>query len=268
MNKEIFIAEYRDRVTCSVGKFRLSISETNVLYYYIQGEGRLIFFVNDKLLELHSGEVIFIKKGTLFGAIKKNPVRYTRLVSYFPSSLTDYLGKYDNKIAETVLFNGAKIFRPDRKTKEKLLDLAKGNSERSLRDGEAISVIVKELSLLSSSGSNKEEKAKPNTDLLSDIFVRINEDYKNLASATDLATALSYSPNYISEYFKKKMNMSLHEFLIFKKLSVAITKMSEGMNVTDAAYESGFSSTSHFIEIFKRHYYLTPKQFFKKIVEN
>ncbi len=266
MSRALFSVEYRDRVTNSVGKFKLTVAEDSMLYFYFGGEGRLFFFVNDRLLELLPGDVIFIKKGTLIASVKKNPVRYTRLVSYFPDSFLEYLSAVDSKLIRLNAIDSAAVFSLSGIYKDKLYTLLSDCINKPVHGTDAMALIIKELAILADSGFNDNIDHQA-ADLLSGILKRINEDYRELSSGADVARAMGYSQNYISEYFKNKLNISLHEFLKIKKLSVALTKMSEGSSVTDAAYESGFSSSSHFIEVFKSHYGLTPKHFLNQIRE-
>ncbi len=267
MNKDFFKTEYRDRITSSVGRFMLEVVQSSMIYYYIEGDGQLFFFIDDQFVELHRGDVIIVKKGTLFASIKKQSVRYARFISHFPNDFESFIGNYDEIMAKLLAFSGAKIFKTDSDAEKSLFKLAKDNSSNIKYGMEAIRIITEELLLISKLGYKEINSIGKSTDLLGSIFNMVNTDYQSISSAKDLAFSLGYSVNYISEYFKKRMNIGLHEFIVFIKLSQAVNMLNEGKSVTEAAYECGFSSTSHFIEVFKRRYSVTPKQFFKKIGE-
>ncbi len=81
-------------------------------------------------------------------------------------------------------------------------------------------------------------------------------------SEEEVASICSLSPNYFSRSFKNTVGKNFKDYINSIKLQnarnllVATTK-----NITEIAYDTGFSSTSHFISAFKKEFHLTPKQF-------
>ena len=68
---------------------------------------------------------------------------------------------------------------------------------------------------------------------------------------------------YLSRLFKTTFNSTIHEYIIFKRLSIAKRLLKNGKNVTEACHLSGFNDYSHFIRIFKNHFGISPGQFKK-----
>lgn len=88
--------------------------------------------------------------------------------------------------------------------------------------------------------------------------------YQNCASVTAKSAAeycnLSYS--YFSRSFKQIMNQSFTEYLNYIRISKAERLLSTTQkSISDISDEVGFSTTSYFIELFKKHKQKTPKQY-------
>jgi len=78
----------------------------------------------------------------------------------------------------------------------------------------------------------------------------------------EVAAICSLSPNYFSRTFKNTMGKNFKDYISSLKLQNARNILvTTNKNITEIAYDTGFSSTSHFISAFKKEFGLTPKQF-------
>lgn len=78
-----------------------------------------------------------------------------------------------------------------------------------------------------------------------------------------LADMLSRDKYYLSHKFKKETDTTIFHYLIMARISKAKQLLSEGMNVTETCYNSGFNDYSNFITTFKKITGYTPKKFQK-----
>lgn len=90
---------------------------------------------------------------------------------------------------------------------------------------------------------------------------------KNFATVTAAEAArhcgMSYS--YFSRIFKKYMKNSFNEYINFIRITEAKRLLvCTDMDVTSVAMETGFATSSYFIERFKKECGITPKQFRKR----
>ena len=90
---------------------------------------------------------------------------------------------------------------------------------------------------------------------------------KNYATVTAAETArhcgMSYS--YFSRVFKKYMKNSFNEYINFIRITEAKRMLvCTDMDITSVAMETGFATSSYFIERFRKECGVTPKQFRKK----
>jgi len=104
--------------------------------------------------------------------------------------------------------------------------------------------------------------------IISTILEYINENFKTV-SEMDVAEHFSISYSYFSRSFKQTMNMSFKEYINYLKINEAQRLLlTTGKSITDISLELGFSSSSHFINVFKKYKNCSPKQYKKNITKS
>ena len=92
----------------------------------------------------------------------------------------------------------------------------------------------------------------------------INEHFRQPISASDIAAAAGFSPNYLSRKFREAAGLGVHDYLVFIRLrNAAYELISTDDSVTDIALRSGFSDSNYFKDVFKRKYGMTPREYRK-----
>ncbi len=264
-----FLAQYRDSITSRAGKFSIGTNVFYEIYTYIYGEGPFFYFVNNRMYELHAGDIILLRPGVLSGSCKKKKARYVRFIVKIPEYMLEFLKDIDTNLYSflTAAELDVNIIRLPEPQMQKYLEIIEEikllidenkNSNRIL----VFSAVLRQLSFLFRAASDAQAiSQKPENELISLIVEKINKDYASLSSVAEIAESLNYSKNYISGYFKRHMNVGLHDFLVIKKLSVAAANLISGKSVTESANEAGFGSTAYFISVFKSHYGVTPRKY-------
>lgn len=80
-----------------------------------------------------------------------------------------------------------------------------------------------------------------------------------------IASALHYSPNYLSSVFKKETDESLNTYIIRLRIEAAKELLTNSaMKSTEIAMNTGFSSSSYFAFSFKKLEGLSPREYRKK----
>jgi len=101
------------------------------------------------------------------------------------------------------------------------------------------------------------------TNILSYINEHISEP--SLLKVDQLAKTFLLSPNYLSEYFRKKVHMSLREYIIKARLKlVEIRVLNSNYTLTEIADELGFTDVSHLSKTFKRYTGISIREFKKQ----
>ncbi len=79
-----------------------------------------------------------------------------------------------------------------------------------------------------------------------------------------LSKQLSLNKYYLCHIFKKETGTTIFNYLHLRRIATAKALLSEGKNVTEACYQSGFSDYSNFITSFKKTTGYTPKNYQKQ----
>jgi AraC-like DNA-binding protein len=100
--------------------------------------------------------------------------------------------------------------------------------------------------------------------LLGAVVSYVDTHLEEKISIEGLAKDLHISKTVISRICKRKLGVSLYQFVIQRRLLVAKNKILEGEEITKAWENTGFSDYSAFFRAFKQHYGLSPKEFQKQ----
>ena len=85
-------------------------------------------------------------------------------------------------------------------------------------------------------------------------YINENLDKTELLKVENLSDVFMMSPTYVSEFFKKQVNMPLREYIIKAKLKqVEIRLLNSDFTLTQIADELGFTDVSHLSKTFKRY---------------
>ncbi|MFL5808254.1 MAG: helix-turn-helix domain-containing protein [Flavisolibacter sp.] len=79
-----------------------------------------------------------------------------------------------------------------------------------------------------------------------------------------LAQNVFLSPSRLRALFKSVTGFSLHKYLIWNRMMIAMTKLLNGETISEAAFASGFSDSSHFHRMLVQMFGITPSQFIKE----
>lgn len=90
-------------------------------------------------------------------------------------------------------------------------------------------------------------------------------NYKNPPTIPELARAVQLNESQLKVGFKEIYGSGTYQFTMSHKLEIAKQLLLSGdYLVQEAAFEIGYSNTSHFIEAFKRQFGVTPKKLLLK----
>lgn len=97
--------------------------------------------------------------------------------------------------------------------------------------------------------------------IVKDTISYINEHITEAVSLSDLSRNIHHNADYISRCFKSVTGVSVQQFIIEKRCSLAKKYLSEGISPCDACFLSGFNNYSNFSRTFSKYTGMSPKQY-------
>ena len=79
-----------------------------------------------------------------------------------------------------------------------------------------------------------------------------------------VATVAGYNAAYFSDLFSRLTGETYIEALSRIRLGHAKSMLAGGFSVSDACFMSGFGSLSNFLDVFKKHYKISPHEYKKR----
>ena len=99
-------------------------------------------------------------------------------------------------------------------------------------------------------------------DLAPRIIDYIDNNFKEDLNINSLANAFGYSPSYVAHIFCDQLKISFRTYLGAVRSEYAATLIkTTSKNLTEIAYDSGYSSLNTFCRCFKKHFSMTPSQY-------
>ena len=99
--------------------------------------------------------------------------------------------------------------------------------------------------------------------VVSDIIEYINENYDSNIHLSDIANKLSLSESRLSHLFKQETGISIHQFLLKKRLMHSKEYIRKGEHINVIYALVGFNDNTSFFRAFKKEYNITPKKYYQ-----
>ncbi len=239
-------------------------------------KGAVRFFVNGEEYLLGAGEGIFVNSGYLHMSRPEGGPESTYLcLDVHPRLLRSYPGSvFDREYVEPHLKDPAMahvVLRPELPwQKEILSDVEEACRLYELREfgwewglagllGRMWCLLLKYRE--NTSGGQGGQRLHTNAAVQA-ILTYLHAHYAERVTLEEIARAVSFSPGECCRLFKRVTGQTIFTYLQSYRLSKSADLLRAGeLSVSQIAYESGFCSTSYFIEVFKRNFGQTPQRF-------
>lgn len=243
-------------------------------------EGKMNIWLNDKLYEFNQGELIIINSNETHRLASLSPVSRYFVIKFTPKLL--YTFQQTPKETRYILPFLAEQSEQPRVYSRGFVEKAgipallydainewneKGVGYELALKADVLKTIRCVVGFLSEQGINvKASSAGGNIQhIISNILEYINENFRT-AGEMEVADKFGISYSYFSRSFKQIMNMSFKEYVNYLKINEAQKLLlTTNKSITDISMELGFSSSSHFINVFKKYKDCSPKQYKKNI---
>lgn len=97
--------------------------------------------------------------------------------------------------------------------------------------------------------------------LINGIIRYLNEHITEELCLDAIASHFFTSKFHLSKSFRKYTGISIYQYIMKKRLTIARDLLRSGIPVTTACLECGFGDYSNFLKAFKREYDKNPKEY-------
>ena len=218
------------------------------ILYYLGGDATFICDAFSKKLSPHT--LLLIPRESYHFFKLDDPKGFERLKISFTS-----LDGFDELLLHS--FSSVQIFEKLDKNTEgllhKLCEELKNNKKSSSRE-QAIAYGSLLILLSSLESSGPEENESDRSRMVSETIRHIEKNISGDLDTASISSALRVSSSTLSHVFTKEMGISLHKYVIQKRIAFAERLLSEGNNPTKIYEDCGFSDYSSF---YKAYFKLT-----------
>ncbi|MBR5401167.1 MAG: helix-turn-helix domain-containing protein [Treponema sp.] len=230
-------------------------------------EGSVEFGLEDSVMTVKAGDVIFMHPGTNHYVKKIEGIKYHYYAMVFDSSV---LGNQGEPIRNTL--DSIRVSRyiklPDA-VLMKLRDASTFSKEKTFGHElfvksvlfDIISCVLLTNQYVEISESIRTEKG--HTVNAIDVTISyIRDHYRENISLDDVLKITSYSKSHFIRLFKKNMGMNLTDYINKYRIEKScLDLIYTSKNVTEIATENGFNTVQYFSKTFKSYMKCTPKQY-------
>ncbi len=249
---------------------RFHLHDCFEIFYLL--EGRIDYFIEKDIYSMQAGDVIITNAQEIHMPAFQQGNKYERIVLQFdPFLIQTFRNPRFNVL-------GCFLNRPKGKgnlrklsVQERMeLERVSWQMEQLPRGSEQGSDILKLIYLVELTVLLNNAYAKENTELtegttknheLIGVLDYIDENLTGCLQLDTLEHEFHVSKYHLSRRFKECFGSTIHEYITYKRLSLAKELLMEGMSVTNACMNSGFNDYSNFLKLFKRTVGLTPGQY-------
>ena len=245
--------------------------------------GTISVFFNQQTIDLHEGQGIYINPEVLhmirdrydsdamFISLDVSP----KLLTSFPNSVFErsYVKPvFCSSAADAVILDSGVFWQ--KKILDEAMSIEQDYKSRSfgweLAVSSSLYAIWKKLvchlheSLAEHDAPAADGARMRRNQRIKEILSYIREHFTEKITLDEIAKHLHLSTNECCRFFKKNMNCTLFEYITEYRLSKSMELLEHtDLPVSQIAYESGFGSSSYFIEKFRKNVGMTPAAFRK-----
>lgn len=113
----------------------------------------------------------------------------------------------------------------------------------------------------------KMERKADNQLSLDDVFSYIHTHLTEDLSLSHLEQEFYVSRHHLIREFKKRTGQTVHQYIIKARLDMCRRYIEQGYSISDTYRMGGFGGYNHFFRAFKNTYGITPKEYYRAILE-
>lgn len=241
--------------------------------------GKMEYRVNDEVYEMEAGDALFGNSNTLHAGFQKEGRECHYLsITFHPRFLYGYeksilQTKYVNFITENKNWQSLKLSENVEWQKQIIINmkeiyrLSKENiDDYELQVQMLLLEIWQKLYQYFSSLPEQKQVTVKNVERIRSMLEFIQEHYDQNIGLEDIAEHVNICKSECCRFFKKHMNMTIFEYLMYLRIQNSLSMLEKDESITSVAGKVGFTSTAYYGQIFKRYMNCTPREYKKRVL--
>lgn len=236
--------------------------------------GKADYQVEDKTYHPRPGDIMLTNSSELHRVIIKDGKPYERFVGWFHPNFVNSLNAQiedadvaacfdsSSKMHFNLLHTDSETFHEIVKLFERLMEPVnkKVFGDQALHNFYAAELLI----LLNQAHLNT--TITPGIHMISnpkvnDVIFYINQNLCEELTLDDLSEHFYISKYYLTRLFKQYTGLTLHQYILRKRLNTSKTMLANGCAPYDACIDSGFKNYSHFSKCFKDCFMFSPSEY-------
>lgn len=256
---------------------KTAVAYTPIYHYhdgyeiYVFLNGTVNYYVEQKCYHLKRGDIVIIRPNEFHRGICINTGVYERIVMNMRSSFFD---KIKNPIVDlgSCFWNREhgcdNLAHMNEHDLDRLIMLSyelKQSYESNKEEQKYIMypALIELLSLVNrtflENSSSRHENYMPT--LVEEAMAYIEKNLTNIISHEDIANHLYHNSTYINRLFKEATGLTMTQYIIHKRLSLATGYLSEGKRPYEVCTLSGFNDYTNFCRTFTKNVGCSPSKY-------
>lgn len=259
-------------------EYEFHYHEFNKIVIFISG--KVTYLIEGKSYNLKPWDILLVSESDIHKALIDAEKLYERIIIWVNNSFLERHNEENCnlltcfKIASSQKFN---LLRLEPELIKGLRNLLMQLEEANASDKFGSSILKNSLFLQLMVNLNRaalgRDLTKSSEDITYDETIEaaidyINENLSGELSIDSIADKLYLNKYYLMHKFKTETGYTIHNYIVQKRLLKTSALIKEGVPTYEAFLESGFGDYSSFVRAFKKQFGLSPKKYYKSVLEN
>ncbi|MFT3982827.1 MAG: AraC family transcriptional regulator [Lachnospiraceae bacterium] len=267
LSKDFEIYYYSDK---NLPQGRLHMHRYHEFYFFLEGE--VSIRIEDQMRSLKPGDIVLIPPQVSHQAVIHNPgIPYRRFVLWVSEEYCgrlrelseDYLYfiRYVSDTGNYIIHNEVAAFNTIQAKVFQLLEEIQGQRfGRDVRIALGINGLIMHLNRILYEQRHLKYPEEGNN-LYRNLIYYIEEHLEEELTLDRIATEFFVSKYHISHIFKDNMGVSLHQYILKKRLYACKEALLGNVNIGGVYQTFGFRDYSSFYRAFRKEFGVSPKEF-------
>ena len=263
-NRQFEVFHYRDQKVDG-----LDVHHHDFYEVYLFLGGQVQFQVEAKTFQLEPGDFLLISPQELHKPLIGESGVYERMVLWVDRNYMNSLSTENTDLAacfDPEMPGHTNLLRPGKVRSAQLQGLLESLT-REYYDNQlgssiyAQGLLMQFLVELNRLAGQHMGKTTPEPDLVGQVIAYIGNHYQENLTLEDLAKQFYVSKFYLSHEFRARVGVSIHRYIIFRRLLQARDLMTSGVGPGQVFGSCGFGDYANFYRAFKAEYGISPREF-------